>query len=209
MTPDLPSPSDVYLIRHGETANEFRDRCYGLLDVPLSPTGVDEVHELAELMRNCNFAAIYSSPRSRCVQTSEIIASHQSCAVTTIPELTELNFGEFEGKLYCEIERTHPELYAMWMRDPTEVQFPGGESFSQMCERVLSTLRSLRQQHAGNSIAIVSHAGVNRIILADALGMPAANIFRLAQRYAAINMIRYHGEYAVVELMNGQHWQRI
>jgi alpha-ribazole phosphatase/probable phosphoglycerate mutase len=123
--------------------------------------------------------------------------------VTVVDDLAELDFGEFEGKSYCEIERTYPELYASWMRCPTEVQFPGGETFPRMCERVLGAVRRLRQKRAGTGIVIVSHGGVNRIILADALGAPLTNIFRFGQHYAALNIVRYYGEYAVVELVNG------
>jgi alpha-ribazole phosphatase/probable phosphoglycerate mutase len=49
---------------------------------------------------------------------------------------------------------------------------------------------------------MVTHGGVTRILIAEALAMPAANIFRIAQRYAAINRIRYFGETQVVELVN-------
>jgi len=61
----------------------------------------------------------------------------------------------------------------------------------------------LRQEHCGESIAIVSHGGVNRILLAEALGIPPARIFRIGQRYAAVNRIDYFGEEPLVEIING------
>jgi alpha-ribazole phosphatase/probable phosphoglycerate mutase len=155
----------------------------------------------------CTFSAIYCSPRTRCVDSARIIAAHRSCAVTAVEEFTELDFGHFEGKPYDEIARMDPELYSMWMQHPTEVQFPGGESFGHMRDRVLNALLTLRDRHSGSSFAIVTHGGVNRIILSDALALPSENIFRLGQRYAAINLIRYYGEEPVVELMNGPYYK--
>src|SRR5262249_24670154 len=110
---------------------------------------------------------------------------------------------DFEGKPYDEIAQTHPEIYRQWMEHPTETQFPNGESFRQMQERVLRAACELYRCHRGNTIAIVSHGGVNRILLAEALGIPATNIFRISQRYAAINLIALIEEYPSVELMNG------
>jgi len=72
-----------------------------------------------------------------------------------------------------------------------------------MRTRVLAAAADLRARHAGEAIALVTHGGVNRIILADALGMPPAHIFRIAQRYGAVNRIRYFGDTPLVELVNG------
>ena len=90
------------------------------------------------------------------------------------------------------------------MEHPTEVQFPDGESFGQMRDRVLRAIQVLRRRHAGQTFAVVTHGGVNRIVLADAIGLPSESIFRLGQQYAAINLIRYCGEHAMVELMNAR-----
>ena len=88
------------------------------------------------------------------------------------------------------------------MTRPTEIHFPGGESFAQMQTRVMATTTELFQRHQGESIAIVSHGGVNRIILADALGMPPTHIFRIAQRYAGLNLIVFYEGVPTVELVN-------
>ncbi len=195
--------TNLWLIRHGEPANGSRCRCYGSLDVPLSPTGVCQAKAVAQNIPARTLCAIYSSPRIRCLHTAQLIAVHQGCPVTAIGEFSELNFGDFEGRLYDEIAATQPEIYAMWMEHPTDVQFPGGEAFQQMRERVLHAAAKVRHCHAGSSFAIVSHGGVNRIILADALDLAYENIFRIGQRYASISVIRYYDEHPVVELMNG------
>jgi alpha-ribazole phosphatase len=194
----------LWLLRHPEPDASTRGRCYGSLDVALSPEGVRQAHSIADALAQKSFAAIYSSPRQRCTQAAQILSVGRSCALEAVGALRELDFGELEGRTYDEIAAMYPDVYQQWMERPTETQFPGGESFSEMRARVIDATRDLRSRHAGQSIALVTHGGVIRIILADALGMKAANIFRIGQRYGAINAVRYIGENPIVELINGE-----
>lgn len=192
----------LWLLRHPEPEASVRGRCYGSLDVALSPEGIRQAHAVAGTLAQIPFAAIYASPRRRCQQATGILANGRTCAVETGAALRELDFGDFEGRTYDEIAAKYPEMYQQWMEHPTETQFPGGESFGEMSVRVIAVARELRSRHAGHSIALVTHGGVIRIILAEALGMAAANIFRIGQRYGAINLIRYFEDTPLVELVN-------
>jgi alpha-ribazole phosphatase/probable phosphoglycerate mutase len=147
-------------------------------------------------------AAIYSSPRRRALQSAEFLGKAKGLSVTILEGLCEIDFGDFEGLTYEEIEKQYPERYQRWMTRPTEIHFPGGESCAQMQTRVLATTLKLCQLHQRESIAIVSHGGVNRIILAEALGMPATHIFRIAQRYAGLNLVVFYEGVPTVELFN-------
>ncbi len=73
------------------------------------------------------------------------------------------------------------------MQHPTETQFPNGESFLQMKGRALKATQEIYGHHGGQTIAIVAHGGINRILLADTLGIADGDIFHIAQRYAALN----------------------
>jgi alpha-ribazole phosphatase len=88
------------------------------------------------------------------------------------------------------------------MESPTEVQFPHGESFAAMRVRVLRAFEAIRQRHEGRTAAIVTHGGVIRIVLAWALEMPDRCLFRLAQDYAALNLLAWMDGVPVVERMN-------
>lgn len=202
----MPEPSKsetlLWLLRHPEPEASARGLCYGSLDVALSPKGIQQAHALAAALAKEPFAAIYTSPRQRCRQAARILAAGRACPLDTVAALRELDFGELEGRTYDEISTTYPDVYRQWMERPTETQFPGGESFHDMRARVVAATQELRSRHAGQSIALVTHGGVIRILLADALGIEAANIFRIAQRYGALNAIRYFEETAMVDLMN-------
>ncbi len=195
-------PTNFWLIRHPEPDVEFQGRCYGALDLALSPAGLLQARDIANALREQPFAAIYTSPLRRCREAAEILACGRACPVQSMPELAELDFGEFEGRSYDEIAATYPDLYREWMEHPTEVSFPGGESFARMWMRITAAGRLLRELHRRETIAVVTHAGPIRILVAEALGIAPANIFRIAQRYGAVSMIRYFGEMALVETLN-------
>jgi alpha-ribazole phosphatase len=192
----------LWLIRHPEPTASAQGHCYGSLDVPLSPDGIRQAYSIAATLAGEAFAAIYTSPRQRCADAARIIAAGRSCRVEIVDALRELDFGAFEGRSYDEIAALYPDRYVQWMDRPTEAQFLRGESFSQMSDRVIGAARDLRAGHPGESIAFVTHGGAIRIILAHALEMSPKNIFRIGQRYGAINRIRYFKEVPVVELMN-------
>jgi alpha-ribazole phosphatase/probable phosphoglycerate mutase len=193
----------LWLIRHGEPVPEVRGRCYGRLDVGLSAEGRCQVERVAQRLEAEPLHAICASPRRRTLESARILASARACGVQVEEDLREIDFGDFEGLPYEQIAERYPEIYRQWMEHPTEVEFPNGESFVKMCARVTRSIAALLARHAGDCVAVVTHSGVIRIVLADALGMPAENLFRIGQGFAAANLIRYVGGYPVVESING------
>jgi broad specificity phosphatase PhoE len=186
----------LLLIRHGRPVDEARGRCYGRLDVGLSPEGLVEA---AVLGRALTAATVVSSPARRAFETAAALGEPEVDA-----RLRELDFGELEGRTYEEIERERPELFAAWMRTPTEVRFPGGEGFEDLRRRAAAAAAELRARHDGGTVAVVTHGGVVRALLADALGLPSAAIFRLDVGYARVSVVDwFDGDAPVVRLVNG------
>lgn len=109
--------------------------------------------------------------------------------VVVIPGLREIDFGDFEGLSYDDIAARYPDLYRQWMETPTEVCFPNGESFCEMRGRVLEAFGAIQRECRGQTVVIVSHGGVNRILIGWALQIPDKYLFRVAQDYAAVNLL--------------------
>lgn len=193
----------LVLIRHGEPVQEVKGRCYGSLDVGLSDLGRKQIQDKLASIRNLRAEAFYASPLRRAVESATIIAAELHIEPTLTNELREINFGRFEGFTYEQVEQLYPEQYKMWMERPTEIKFPEGESFAQVKARVLRFKDSLLRTHHGKTVVAVSHGGANRIILADALAIPDHAIFRIAQSYAALNIVDYLGESPIAHLVNG------
>jgi len=189
--------TSIYLIRHPEPQGGA-GVCYGALDLPLSEKGIRQAQALAESLREKGFAAVYTSPLQRCRRAAELLAAR--CEI--VDDLRELDHGAWEGRTYDEIAASDPGRYREWMERPCEVRFPDGESLADLRERVLAAAAGIRSRHDGQAIAIVTHIGPIRVLLAEALGMPLENMFRMVQSYAGINLIRYSGGTMVLEFMN-------
>jgi alpha-ribazole phosphatase len=199
----------VWLIRHGQPNEEGRQRCYGSLDVGLSDIGRSQMAQVAERLKTEPMAVIYASPRSRAVESARILAAAANRRVDIDANFREIDFGDFEGLTYDEIAGQFPDLYRQWMETPTAVQFPNGECFSQMRLRVLRSFQAILSNWNEQTVAIVSHGGVNRILIAWALQMPDHAIFRLAQDHAAINLIELVDGFPSVQSINHTLCRRI
>jgi alpha-ribazole phosphatase len=189
----------LLLIRHAEPDEDLRGRCYGRLDVGLSPFGLASAERLAESLGAVELDAVSVSPRLRAVQTAAALGASR----TVDDRLRELDFGEFEGRTYAEIEREHPEFFRSWMEAPTLVRFPGGESYAELRERVAAAVSDIVAANNDETVAVVSHGGVIRAALALVLGLPDDRAFTLALGYARISIVDVFDATPVVRLVNG------
>jgi broad specificity phosphatase PhoE len=185
----------LILIRHAEPQEDARGRCYGSLDIGLSGEGREHARRLAATL-SLDYDAVYTSPRLRAIETAAPLAP----APIVVDDLREIDFGELEGRRFEEIERTDPELYRAWMERPTEVRFPGGESFPDLRGRALRAFDAIRSRH--ESSVVVTHGGPIRAGIAAWLGMPDEAIFRLDQSYCGVTVVEWLDGTPIVRLLN-------
>lgn len=198
-----PDATRLYLVRHAATTLE-PGRCCGSLDVGLSDEGRVQARRLAETLRRVELAAVYTSPLERARHTAAAIADRQNLVPRALPGLAEIDLGELEGRRFEEIAVAYPETYETWMNRPTAIAFPEGERFADFRRRVRETVAGIRLAHEGEEIAIVAHGGPLRIVVADALAMPAHTLFRIDQDHAATSVVDWLEETPVVRLLNAR-----
>jgi alpha-ribazole phosphatase len=197
-------PVRVYLMRHGEVANGSEKRYNGHIDVDITDNGVRQMHRLAGLLTGKVLSAIYSSDLIRSVKGARIIADQAGLTPTSLEVLRERSVGAWEGLTADEIRERFPEEYRMWRADLINYRPPGGECLLDVKNRILPAYKRIVGSNSDRSIALMLHGGVNRIILADALGMEMTNLFRIDQAFGALNIIDYFEDgMAVVRLVNG------
>jgi alpha-ribazole phosphatase len=189
--------SRLVLVRHAEPVADSRGRCYGRLDVELSEQGRRQADALAVTLRDEPIDLVVSSPRVRAVQTAAALGR----TFEVDDRLSELDFGDFEGRTYEQLERDEPELFRRWMSSPTTVRFPNGESYADLRRRATAALADARSR--AESAVVVTHGGVIRAGLAAWLELPDHAIFRLDQRYCGVTVVEWIGDEPVVRVLNG------
>jgi alpha-ribazole phosphatase len=191
----------LILVRHAEPA-AADGVCYGGLDLELSDRGREQAAEAAAALAGTEVAAVYSSPARRATDTALPIAAAHGVTPITDARLTEIDFGEFEGRRFDDIEAAYPEIYETWMRTPTKVRFPGGESWQDLLARSTAAASAIVEAHRDETVVVVSHGGVNRAILSAVLGTLGDAVFRIGQGYACISIVDYFDGAPVVTLLN-------
>ena len=197
------TPTRLYLVRHGQVADGHTHRYHGNNDIGLSPKGVRQYEQLAAELEGVALAGIYASDLTRAWTGAEIISRGRDVAPQAVPEFREVHFGAWEGLSYTEIAERYPAELEARFRDLTTFRIPGGESLLDVRDRALPRLSDLINRHAETAFIIVAHAGVNRVILSEALGLSLDYLFRLDQNYGCLNVIDYFPDLAVVRLLNG------
>jgi alpha-ribazole phosphatase len=196
----------LFLFRHGETANATQVCFNGHFDVGLSDRGKEQFQKIAESLKSFQLSGLYSSDLRRTRECAQIIGTPHDLSPTPYPEIRELCFGDWEGLSIDEVNNRFPGQLQQRMQNIATFQVEGGESFPQLRDRVLPRFQAIVSNHSQDNVAIVSHGGVNRVILGHILGIPMANIFRMQQHYAAVNIIQFYSDgNAAVELIGGTH----
>jgi phosphoserine phosphatase len=168
----------VLLIRHGVTDWHEQGRVLGQRDLPLSQTGVEQIRETAAALDGVKLAEIITSPLQRALQSAEILGRRHGIEVARDPRLTDFQLGKWSGMALADIAAT-PE-YQRFLASPTEGRIPGGESLEEIRRRAVAAIeQAITDNPSGDAIAIVSHAGVIRVVLAHYLGSPAGNYHRI------------------------------
>ena len=192
----------LLLIRHAEPAAWAKQLCHGALDVPLSDEGVIQARCIGDHLRDARLDAVYASPLGRAVATASAVARPHGLTPVLREDLAEIDFGAFEGRTFEKIAASHPELYAQWMREPASVRFPGGETFEDLRERTTSEVTRIRREHEGGSVAVVTHGGVIRAVLAEVLGLDDGMIFRIGQSWGGMSLVEWVGHEPIVRYVN-------
>lgn len=195
----------LFLIRHGQTLANRSFRYIGSRDDALSDTGERQVTQLAAALAPLPIAAVYSSPLQRAHATARALAAPHQLEVQIADELRESDFGAWEGLSRDEVLARSAEdaqLLHAWEHDST-IAPPGGESFAAMQQRVSTFVEQLAATHAGQTLALVSHVGPIKVLLATALAVPISASFRIFLDPATISVIDWQsGGHALVRLVN-------
>ncbi len=163
----------LYVIRHGEVDDAWRDRIYGRLDVPLSDRGHAQCASVAAALAGVRLDAVVSSGLSRAEAAAAALrASRPGLARRDVPALLELDRGPWAGRSKRELRAEDPAGLALWETTRGVAGPPGSESVAALAARVVPALAELAAEHPEGAVAVVAHLWVVRAAVGHALGLP-------------------------------------
>lgn len=180
----------IILARHGETPWNAEGRYQGQEDIALSPVGEAQAAALADRLREVPIARAVASPLARARRTAEIALGGRAAMLGTDAGLMEIAHGDWEGLLAAEIRERDGERLCAWREAPDSVLMPGGESLQQVLDRAWPALeRAAEGLAADDTLLLVAHDAVNRVLLCRILGLPLARLWSFRQAPTTVNLL--------------------
>ena len=178
----------VYLLRHGHVDNGVEKRYLGRTDVPLSALGLEQAKGLHGYFKDIPIDMVFTSPLKRCLQTAQLLCIGKKRHCQCVEAFSEIDMGDWENVAMSYIKAQYPKFYEQRGEDLEYFNPPNGESFHAMAKRVRNAFDVITH-HATGTILIVAHAGVNRLIISNILGIAINDMFSIVQPYAGINKL--------------------
>ncbi len=179
----------VMLIRHGETKWALEGRHTSFTDLPLTENGKKEARLLKKPFTDYKFKQIFSSPLKRALETCKLAGVADEVIVDN--DLTEWNYGRFEGLTTEQIEKEIPD----W--DLFEQGCPDGESPAEVGARVDRIIQKIRA--IDGDVAVFSHGHLSRVFATRWINVPVKNGRMFVLNTATLNVLgAYHDDPAIV-----------
>jgi broad specificity phosphatase PhoE len=147
----------LFLIRHGSTDWNLKQRYCGFVDIALNNKGRIQAKRLRRKLNNQTVHKVYCSDRKRAIQTAGIV--FKGYDIGKVPALREMHFGIFEGLTYKQIMKKFPHTYKKWISNPFKTIIPSGESPAILRKRVVKAFKEIVLRHPNQTVAVVCHGG--------------------------------------------------
>jgi probable phosphoglycerate mutase len=183
----------ILLARHGETPWNAEGRYQGQIDIPLSEVGERQARGLGERLHDVVITRAIASPLARAKRTAELALGETRMSILGFDDgLKEIGHGDWEGLLASEIRERDPDRLLAWREDPESVLMPGpgGESLLHVVDRAWPALvRACEGLADDDTLLLVAHDAVNRVLLCRILGLPLTRLWSFRQAPTTLNLL--------------------
>ncbi len=190
------------LVRHALTDEAVSGKIQGHLDTPLNKEGLRQAHVLRERLASERIDVAYCSDLVRAVETAQIILKDRSVSLVKSPKLRELNYGEWEGKDFKQVERENHEMFLKALEASLDFAPPGGETPRHLIGRVKSYLSEVELPASDNTLLVVGHAGSIRGLLINLLSLPGSMFWRVQIDRSSLSIVEMYPNGGVLTLLN-------
>ena len=197
----------LHLIRHGEVESRYQGVFGGRIDMNLSPRGQEQAAMLAEFLHSKPLDAIFASPMQRVLQTLAPLLKYAVPRPVILPDLYEVDFGDWTGLNYDEVKKKFGHAAHQWLTLLDRGAIPNGESIEAYRARIDFCLQDILRRTHGQTVAVYCHGGVIRMLLALLLHMPFAEMDRFEIEYTSLTKVVIKPERTRIELLNFTPWR--
>lgn len=203
LTHPTKGQTELYLVRHGQTAGNVNRLFIGATDIPLDETGEHQAVELGQRFSGIELHDILTSPLQRARRTAEAIGTVTGHSPVVVPGLSEMDFGAAEGLSFQQVIEQFPELRDdLGSISNLDLSFPGGESRRGFVERVTTAFLGIIERYEGKKVAAVAHGGVIGTFYAQLHRDPDPDIARYAVANCSVGHLIVEPDHTRIELWN-------
>ncbi|MDD7675049.1 MAG: histidine phosphatase family protein [Eubacteriales bacterium] len=198
----------LYIVRHGETDNNYTHRFIGSTDHPLNERGMAQAACLRAPFAKLHLDAIYSSPRRRAYMTAEQILGDRDMPIICDDGLAEIHCGQWEGLNRAEIEARWPGMIDLWQFRPDELHMPDGETFEQVQQRAVEAIVNIVRHERGKCVAVACHMLTIQLIMAKLLNIPIREVWNMVRiENTSISTVKVYdnGDFDIVRWGDDSH----
>lgn len=160
----------LILVRHGQSEGNLVRSFLGHTDLDLTELGHKQAECTAQYLKNEKIDVIYSSDLKRAWNTAEHIAAKKNLSIIADSELREIFAGEWENRLFNDLETEFSEDFKCWREDIGNAAPTGGESVKALYNRIISELLRISKMYEGETVCIATHATPIRMACVKARG---------------------------------------
>lgn len=197
----------IYLVRHAQCIGNVEKRLTGYHDYELTEEGKIQAQNLAEYLRDVKFDCIFSSPFKRTVNTVRPIAEMQGLEIETYRDLSEMNFGSYDGYTWEEVDKLDKTILHNSQKEIMGI--PKQEKTEHVQERMMSVIKNLAEENLNKTILICSHGISIEAFLRGISKLPFnVDSKKYSQINTSINIICYNnenGQFEIKELNKTEH----
>jgi broad specificity phosphatase PhoE len=195
--------TSLYLVRHGHTRATELGLLYSNHEIELTEKGHKQAKIMAHHLPRYKADLLLTSSARRVLETAQPIAQLLDLEAQILDDFNEWQVGLWEGRTYLDIKKNSPEQYQQWCADPINNAPPEGESIKGMTERIKTKLHALlaHENYVGKKIVMVSHSGIIRTIIMEALEMKVENFWRLNIPTGSVSRVDFSASFATVHFM--------
>jgi len=138
----------------------------------------------------------------RSIETAQPTAKFFHLDIVPVEGFIDISYGDWESLTFNEVKEKYKDHYAQWEKRPDLVRFPHGETLDEVRERSFGAFKDIVKENPGQSILIIPHRVINKVLLCAILGLSNSHFWEIKQDTGCVNLIEYSNDRFVLSMMN-------